>query len=47
MNFSLRGSLNSSENNSIKKELNNKDNVSKESNDYTLTTLNNFTKIVI
>lgn len=45
MNFSLRGSLNSSENNSIKKELNNKDNVSKESNDYTLTTLNNFTKI--
>ena len=45
MNFSLRGSLNSSENNSIKKDLNNKDNVSKESNDYTLTTLNNFTKI--
>ena len=45
MNFSLRGSLNSSENNSIKKDLNNKDNVSKESNDYTSTTLNNFTKI--
>ena len=45
MNFSLRGSPHSSENNSIKKELNNKDNVSKESNGYTSTTLNDFTKI--